>query len=149
MRTIADIMTREVVTVTRNTSIRQLAELFETRHFGSIPVVDDNGKLVGIVSSSDLIEQGRSLHIPTVISIFDWVIPIEGEKTLEKELQRMTAQTVGEICTEKVLTVAPSDTVTTAADLMGTHKLHALPVVENGKVVGIVARIDIIRTLND
>lgn len=149
MRIIADIMSKEVVTVTRNTSIRELAEIFQKKHFASVPVVDDKGKLTGIVTSSDLIEQGRSLHIPTVISIFDWVIPIEGEKTLEKELRRMTAQTVGEICTEKVFTVKPSDPVTTAADLMGEHKLHALPVIENDKVVGIVARIDIIRTLND
>lgn len=149
MRKIADIMTREVVTVTKNTSIRELAEIFQTKHFSSIPVVEENGKLTGIVTSSDLIEQGRSLHIPTVISIFDWVIPIEGEKALEKELRRMTAQTVGEIFTEKVLTVTPSDPVSAAADIMGEHKLHALPVVEDGKVVGIVARIDIIRTLND
>lgn len=149
MRLISDIMSKEVVTVTKNTGIRELSEIFQTRHFGTVPVVDDNGNLLGIVTSSDLIEQGRSLHIPTVISIFDWVIPIEGEKTLEKELQRMTAQTVGEIYTEKVFTVTPSDPVSAAADLMGEHKLHALPVIENNKVVGIVARIDVIRTLND
>lgn len=149
MRLISDIMSKEVVTVTKNTGIRELSEIFQTRHFGTVPVVDDNGNLLGIVTSSDLIEQGRSLHIPTVISIFDWVIPIEGERTLEKELQRMTAQTVGEIYTEKVFTVTPSDPVSAAADLMGEHKLHALPVVENNKVVGIVARIDVIRTLND
>ena len=148
MQTIADIMSKNVVTVTKETSIRELSKIFETQHFGSIPVVDDSGNLVGIVTSSDLIEQGRTLHIPTVISIFDWVIPIEGEKTLEKELQRMTAQTVGEICTEKVITIAPTAPVTSAADLMAEHKLHALPVVLNNKVVGIVARIDIIRTLH-
>jgi CBS domain-containing protein len=61
----------------------------------------------------------------------------------------MTAQTVGEIYTERVFTVAPSDPVSAAADLMAEHKLHALPVVEHNQVVGIVARIDIIRTLND
>ena len=66
--------------------------------FGSLPVVDDSGKLIGIVTASDLIEQGRSLHIPTVISIFDWVIPLEGESApWSGELQKMTAQTVGEI----------------------------------------------------
>ncbi len=150
MKKVADIMTRDVVTVTRETGIRELARIFETKHFGSVPVVDGNRRLTGIVTASDLVEQGRTLHIPTVISIFDWVIPIEGEKTLEKELRRMTAQTVGEICTEKVITVMPEDPVAKAADLMGIHKLHALPVVDSEmKLIGIVARIDIIRTLND
>ena len=147
MQTVADIMTKDVVTVTRETTVRELAQIFETRHFGSLPIVDGSGCLTGIVTASDLIEQGRSLHIPTVISIFDWVIPLEGERTLERELQKMTAQTAGEICSTDVVTVAPSDPVSMAADTMSDHKLHALPVVEGKKLVGMVSRIDIIRNI--
>lgn len=147
MQTVADIMTKDVITVKRETTIRELAKIFETRHVGSLPVVDDAGNLVGIVSASDLIEQGRNLHIPTVISLFDWVIPLGGERSLERDLQKITAQTVGEICSTDVVTVSPNDPVSTAADIMSNHKLHALPVVEGGKLVGIVARIDIIRNL--
>jgi len=147
MQTVADIMTKDVKTVKRETTIRELANKFETLHFGSLPVVDDAGNLVGIVSSSDLIEQGRNLHIPTVISLFDWVIPLGGERSLERDLQKITAQTVGEVCSTEVVTISPDDPVSTAADKMSTHKLHALPVVEGGKLVGIVARIDIIRNL--
>ena len=147
MQTIADIMTRDVITVKRETTIRELASIFETRHVGSLPVVDDNGNLVGIVSASDLVEQGRNLHIPTVISLFDWIIPLGGERTLERDLQKISAQTVGEVCSTNVITITPGDPVSTAADIMSTHKLHALPVVEGGKPVGIVARIDIIRNL--
>ena len=148
MQTVADIMTRDVVTVTRETTVRELAQIFETRHFGSLPLVDGEGNLVGIVTASDLIEQGRSLHIPTVISLFDWVIPLEGEKSLERDLQRMSAQTAGEICATDVLTIAPGDPVSKAADTMSSHKLHALPVVDGRKLVGMVSRIDIIRSLN-
>ncbi|MBT1070492.1 CBS domain-containing protein [Pelotalea chapellei] len=147
MQIVADIMTKDVVTVRRETTVRELAEIFENRNFGSLPVVDAEGNLTGIVTASDLIEQGKNLHIPTVISLFDWVIPIEGERTLERELQKMTAQTVGEICASDVVTVSPSDSVSNAADLMSDRKLHALPVVSNGKVVGIVARIDVIRSV--
>jgi CBS domain-containing protein len=147
MQTVADIMTKDVVTVTRDTNLRKLAGIFETRRFGSLPVVDEAGNLTGIVTASDLIEQGRNLHIPTVISIFDWVIPLQGERTLERELQKMTAQTVGEICSSDVVTITPTDPVSTAADVMSDRKLHALPVVEGRKVVGIVSRIDIIRNL--
>ena len=148
MQTVSDIMTKDVLTVKKETTIRELATIFETRHFGSLPVVDDEGALVGIVTASDLIEQGRSLHIPTVISLFDWVIPLESEKSLERELQRMTAQNVGEICKTEVETIAASAPVSTAADIMSDRKLHALPVVEGNKVVGIVSRIDIIRSLS-
>lgn len=147
MQTVADIMTKDVVTVLRTTTVRELAEIFDTRRIGSLPVVDEAGTLTGIVSASDLIEQGRNLHIPTVISLFDWVIPLGGERSLERDLQKITAQTVGEICSNDVVTVAPHDTLSTAADIMSARKLHSLPVVSAGKLVGIVARIDIIRNL--
>ncbi len=148
MQTVADIMTRSVVTVRRETSIRDLSEIFRNHSFGSVPVVDDSGHLLGIVTASDLVEQGRNLHIPTVLSIFDWVIPLGGERSLEKDLQRITAQTVAEICSSDVVTVTPGDPVSTAADIMSERKLHALPVVDNGLLVGMVSRIDIIRNLN-
>lgn len=147
MKTVADIMTKDVVTVTKDTTVRELAQIFESRHFGSLPIVDENGGLTGIVTASDLIEQGRSLHIPTVISLFDWVIPLEGERSLERELQKMTAQTAGEICSTDVVTVKATDPVSTAADTMSSRKLHALPVVDGNKLVGMVSRIDIIRNV--
>lgn len=147
MQTVADIMTRDVVTVKKETTVRELSEIFETRRFGTLPVVDDEGNLIGVVTESDLVEQGRNLHIPTFISLFDWVIPLGGEKSLERELQKITAQTVGEIFSTGVVTVSPSDPVSTAADIMTSRKLHALPVAEGRKLVGIVSRIDIIRNL--
>lgn len=147
MQTVADIMTKEVVTVTRATTVRELAEIFDQQHFGSLPVVDAHGVLTGIVTASDLIEQGKNLHIPTVISLFDWVIPLESERSMERELQKMTAQTAGELCSDNVITVTATSSVSDAADIMSRHKLHALPVVENGTLVGMVARIDIIRNM--
>jgi CBS domain-containing protein len=147
MQTVADIMMKDVITVKRETTLRELAEIFETRHIGSLPVVDDSGAPIGIVTESDLIEQGRSLHIPTVISLFDWVIPLGGERSLERDLQKITAQTVGEIFSTELISISPSDPLSKAADIMSEHKLHALPVLEGKKLVGIVARIDIIRSL--
>lgn len=149
MRTVSEIMTRDVITVKRNTTLRELAEIFETHHIDSLPVVDDNGLPIGIVTESDLIGQGRTLHIPTVISLFDWVIPLGGERTLERELKKLTAQTVGEIFSPELIGVSPADPISKVADLMSDYKLHSLPVLEGGKLVGIVARIDIIRTLTN
>jgi CBS domain-containing protein len=149
MLTAFDIMTREVVAVTTGTSIRELAELMTLHRIGSVPVVDDQGALIGIVTESDLIEQDKSFHIPTVISLFDWVIYLESEKKFEKELMRMTGQTVGDIYTKEVVTVEPKTKVSEIADLMCDQKIHSLPVVDEGKLVGIVARIDLIRSMVD
>lgn len=147
MLTARDVMTKDVVTVTLETSIRELAGLITAHRIGSIPVLDSEGNLVGIVTESDLIEQDKSFHIPTVISLFDWVIYLESEKKFEKELKRMTARTVGEICSREVLTVAPETPVSEIADIMTNRKIHAVPVMEEGKLVGIVSRIDLIRSM--
>jgi CBS domain-containing protein len=149
MLTAVEIMTRDVVTVEKGTTIRELAELFTKYRIGSIPVVDDEGKLIGIVSESDLVEQDRNFHIPTVISLFDWVIYLESEKKFERELKKMTAQTVADIYTAEVETVAPSTPVSDVADIMSRKHIHAIPVVEGGKIIGIVSRIDLIRTMID
>lgn len=147
MLTVADVMTKEVITVTKETSIRELAELFARNRISTAPVVDAAGDLIGVVTESDLIEQDKNLHIPTVISLFDWVIYVESEKKFERELQKMTGQTVGDIFLEDVETVTPATPLSAVADLMSSRKLHALPVVEGKKVVGMVARIDLIRTM--
>ena len=147
MQTVADIMTKDVITVKRETTVRELARIFDAHHFGTLPVVDDDGNLTGIVTASDLVEQGRNLHIPTVISLFDWVIPLGGERALERELHKITAQTAGELCSTDIVTVDPTDLASSAADTMSSHKLHALPVVNGSKVVGMISRIDLIRSL--
>ena len=148
MQTVAEIMTKDVVTVKGSTTVREMAEIFDKMCFGSLPLVDEDGNLTGIVTASDLIEQGRPLHIPTVISLFDWVIPLESEQSLERDLKRITAQTAAELAAKDVVTVAATDLVSTAAEVMSSCKLHALPVVDGKKLVGMVSRIDIIRNMN-
>jgi|ERR1039457_3290383 CBS-domain-containing membrane protein len=147
MLTAGEIMTKDLVTVKKETSIRELAEIFTQKKISCAPVLDDNGCLLGIVTETDLVEQDKSLHIPTVISIFDWVIYLESTKKFEKELKKMTGQTVGEIFSPEVTTVGPSTPVDQIADIMSREKVHAIPVVEGKRVVGIIARIDLIRTM--
>jgi CBS domain-containing protein len=147
MLTAENIMTENVITVTPETSVRELAELVTAHRIGSVPVVDAAGALIGIVTESDLIERDKNFHIPTVISLFDWVLYLESEKKFEKELKRMTARTVGEICTKEVLTITRSTPVSKIADIMSDKKIHALPVVEDGRLIGIVSRIDLIRSM--
>ena len=142
-----DVMTKDVITVRRETTVMELATLFSQSRISSAPVVNEAGELLGMVSETDLVEQDKSLHIPTVVSIFDWVIYLESDKRFEKELQKMTGQTVGDIYTEQTFSVAPQAPLSLVADIMSREKVHAVPVVDGGRVVGIVGRIDLIRTM--
>jgi CBS domain-containing protein len=142
-----DIMTREIHTVTPDTSVEELARRFLATKVNAMPVVDENGRLLGIISESDLIAQDRPLHLPTVISLFDWVIYLESEDRFRKQVEELTAQKVGEIFTSDVATCGPETTVQEIASMMVEKGVHLIPVMENDKLLGVVARIDIIRSM--
>ena len=97
MLTAKDIMTTDVRSVEQDSSIEDLAKLFEETRYNALPVLDAEGRLEGVVSQNDLIERDKPLHIPTVISIFDWVLYLESEKAFKEDVKRMAARTVGEI----------------------------------------------------
>lgn len=142
-----DIMTREVHSVTPETTVEEVARQFMATGVSAMPVVDAEGRLKGIVSETDLIAQDRPLHLPTVISLFDWVIYLESEDRFREQVEKLTAQKVGEICTREVTTCAPDATIQEIATLMVEKGVHLLPVVEDDRVVGVVARLDIIRSM--
>jgi CBS domain-containing protein len=142
-----DIMTREIVSVGLETSLKDLAAKFVETRVSNMPVVDDNGDLQGVVSETDLVEQQKPLHIPTVMAFFDGVFYLDSEKRFQEQVDRVTAQTVGEICNRKPVTCSPEATVREIAGLMTTNKAHLIPVMENGKLVGVVARLDLIRAV--
>ncbi|SDZ91711.1 CBS domain-containing protein [Desulfuromusa kysingii] len=149
MLTARDIMTTEIVSVRLDTSLKELAtKFFETR-FSNLPVLDNDGNLVGVISETDLIEQHKPLHIPTVMTLFDWVFSFSSEKSFQEEVDRVTATTVGELYSKEPIICSPDATVRELATLMSEHKVHLLPVVENGKMIGLVARLDLIRAMED
>jgi len=147
MLKVKDIMTKDVITVTKKTTVAELAGIFSQRHISSLPVLDEKGDLIGIVTETDLVEQDKNLHIPTVISIFDWIIYLESDKKFEKELKKMTGRVVGDIYSSDVVTVSPESPVSDVADLLSSRKITAIPVVEGKKLVVIISRIDLIRSM--
>ncbi|MDO3379130.1 CBS domain-containing protein [Geoalkalibacter halelectricus] len=142
-----DIMTREVISVTPDTRIEELARLFMEKGVNAMPVVTEGDKLFGIVTETDLVAQDRPLHIPTVINIFDWVIYLQSQKDFAEEVAKITAQTVEQICAQDVVSCDPETPVPQIAQLMTENQAHLIPVVEQGRVVGVVARLDIIRAM--
>ncbi|MGW8313816.1 MAG: CBS domain-containing protein [Desulfuromonadales bacterium] len=140
-------MSKKIYSVHQDTEIADLAKMFVENNVNAMPVVDDKGALVGIVSQTDLVEQDKPLHIPTVISLFDWVIYLESPKKFAEEVRKVTARKVGEICTRDVVTCTPDTPVATVASLMVDNKAYLVPVVAEGEMLGVVARLDIIRSM--
>lgn len=140
-----DIMTEDVITVSPSMTIEELARVLMKNQISGAPVVDEEGNLIGIVTENDLITQNKRLHIPTILRLFDAFIPL-GTSRLEKEIKKITATTVGEVCTKKVITVEPETPLEEIATIMTEKKIHLIPVVEKGKIVGIIGKRDIIKS---
>jgi len=147
MLTAKEIMTSEVVTVDPQMPVGELATLLGEKKISGAPVVDQSGKLVGVVTESDLIDQAKKLHIPTAITILDAVIFLESARNVEREVQKMAGARVGDICTSDPVTVGPDTPLDEIATLMAEKGIHTLPVLADGKLVGMVGKTDIIRTL--
>ena len=145
MPTAKDIMTSDVITTTRDQPIKELSELFVTHKINGVPVVDDNGGVIGVVTQGDLIEQQKNLHIPTVIALFDAVLFIESAKKFEAEAKKLTGKTVNDIYHRNPITVTSSTEANEVATLMAEKDVHTVPVVDGGKLVGIIGKIDIIK----
>ena len=142
-----DIMTRDVVTVTRETSLEELSSLLVTNEISGVPVVDASGALVCIVTENDLISRNKRLHIPTVVSFLDAAIYLESSKKFEEDVKRLAATKVGDICKRTVVTITEDTSLIDIATLMDEKKVHLLPVVRSGKVVGIVGKRDVVRAV--
>jgi len=147
MLTAKDIMTKDVVTVTLETSIEELSTLLVSNEISGVPVVNADGAIVGMVTENDLISRNKRLHIPTVVSFLDAVIYLESSKKFAEDVKRLTATKVGDICAKKVVTITIDTTLTDIATIMSEKNVHLLPVVTSGKVVGIVGKRDVVKAV--
>lgn len=141
-----DIMTKELITVSPETEITKAAKILLEKGINGIPVVD-SGRLVGILCQSDLIAQQKKLPIPSVFTLLDGFIPLRSAKHFEKAFKKIAATTVADSMTPDPVTVQPETSIEEIAALMVDKNLHTLPVVEGKKLVGIIGKEDILRTL--
>ena len=142
-----DIMTRDVVTVQPDTEIVQAAKLLLEHHFNGLPVVDDEGRLKGMICQDDLISQQRKVPLPSYFILLDSMIPLTSPKNIEKAVQKIAAITVGEAMSTAPITVGPETSLEDIATLMVKHNIHTLPVLDAERLVGIIGKEDILRTL--
>ncbi len=147
MQTARDIMTKDVITVTPETKVTELALLLASNSIGGAPVVDSSGTLLGVVTESDLIDQKKKIHIPTVVTILDSVFYLENPDRMEKEMKKIAGSTVGDIYSKDALTVNEDTSLEEIATLMAEKNVHTLPVMRSDTVVGVIGKRDIIKTL--
>ena len=147
MKTAREIMTRNVVTVKKDQPISDLSKLFIENHFNGVPVLDDAGKVIGVVTQSNLIEQNKNLHIPTVIALFDAVLFLESEKKFESDVKKLTGSKIEDIYHKNPITVSPDTELNEITPIMAEKDVHTLPVLENDKLVGIIGKKDVIRAM--
>ena len=141
-----DIMTKEVITVSPEVTVEKAAKILSENNISGVPVVD-NGELKGIISEKDLIVKDKKLHFPDYIPFLDGIIYLDNYKKFEKEFKKFIAVNVEDLMTEDVVTISPDTPVDEIATLMVEKEVNRIPVVEEGKIAGIVTRADLVRDL--
>ncbi|MBD2409253.1 CBS domain-containing protein [Nostoc calcicola FACHB-3891] len=147
-KTVADVMSRDPIVVRAETPLKEAIQILAERHISGLPVVDDGGKLVGIISETDLMWQETGVTPPAYIMFLDSVIYLKNPATYERDLHKALGQTVGEVMSKNPISISPEKTLREAATVMHDRSVHRLPVLDStGQVIGILTRGDIIRAM--
>lgn len=139
-------MTTAVITVNPDDEVEKVARLLLEHHISGLPVVDEEGQLVGIITEGDLVFQEKKIRAPLYTVILGGVIYLEKPQHFIDELKRTITRKVGELMSTKLHTVGPDASVEDIATIMVERNINRVPVVdEDNKLIGIVSRQDIIR----
>ena len=142
-------MMKDFLTISPDMGVEELARLLLRKDVSGAVVVDKRGKLLGVVTESDLIAKEKNLHLPTIVTLFDAVIYLETSDHFKEELNRMVASQVEDIYRRDPVTITPETTLGDIATIMATKRIHFLPVVEEDQIQGVVGRREILRALSE
>ena len=147
-KTVAEIMTPNPISVTPNTPLKEAITLIAEKKISGLPVIDEEGKLTGMISESDLMWQETGVETPPYIMILDTVIYLQNLARYEKAIHKALGQTVADVMSDRPITIQSHQLVKAAAKLMHDKKIRRLPVVDQeGKIVGIITQGDIVRMM--
>lgn len=146
---VSDVMTTEVVSFAPDETVEEASGRMVDAGIDAGPVIDADGNVVGMLSTTDLIVRESRWHIPTVISILGATIEWPSEKKrFDEDVEKTLGGHVADVMHEDVYTLSPEDTIETAATLMHDHEVSRLPVLDgDGRLVGIIARGDVLRAI--
>ena len=145
---VKDIMTKEVITFKPDLPVKEAAKELSEANIGGAPVLDDEGRIIGIVVESDLIMQEVRLHFPTYVQLLDSYIYLPGSMSrFEKEFKKAVGAKVKDVMSTDVVTIDAGATVEDAATMMVDKDINMLPVMAEGKLVGVVSKRDLVKAI--
>ena len=142
---VKDIMSTSVLTVKKDTTIEEIAHILVDNDISGVPVVDDEDNILGIVTEKDLLYKDVEPHFPPVVEILGGTIFLKGVKEYNEKLRKLVATKAEEIMTKRVVTVEEDAIVEHVAELMVEKDINRIPVVNKGKLVGIISRSDVVK----
>lgn len=146
---VRDIMTSPAITVHAGAKISEVARLLRAYQISGMPVLDNGGALLGIVTDHDLILRNAPVREPRYFAILSGYIPLslEEHRHYKEQLRHTMAVTAGDMIEPGIPTVAPETPLEQAMELMLDPKVTMLPVLDNGEVIGVVTRTDLVRLI--
>jgi CBS domain-containing protein len=146
---VADIMEIDVPTVTPDDTVEAVLRTLRDHELPGVPVVNSGGRCVGIITEADLVLTGENadLHLPHYFELFGGLVFLEPLSHFEGRLRKATAALAKDLMTEDPVTIEPTATVQEAARLIARSKHNRLPVVEHGRLRGVVTRLDVLDAL--
>ncbi|MDK2956067.1 MAG: hypothetical protein PWQ57_1563 [Desulfovibrionales bacterium] len=142
-----DIMTTDPITLAPDMEISAAVRILLERGVNGAPVLNKQGEVLGVLCQSDLIAQQKTLALPSFFTLLDGLIPLSSEHEMEREMKKIAATTVEDAMSQPAVTVGPETPIEEIANIMVDRKLYTLPVVQNGELVGVVGKEDLLRTL--
>lgn len=142
-----DVMSEDVITACTTDSVQDVARLLCDRRIGGVPVLDEDGHLVGILTEDDLIVRVAGPHVPAHVELLGGIIYLERPHEIQENLRKSMGMTVEEVMTREVVTVDDDCPLRDVAELMLTKRVNRVPVMREGALVGIITRHDLVSTL--
>jgi CBS domain-containing protein len=147
-KTVADVMTPDPISVTPQTPLQEAISILAEKKISGLPVVDEQGKIVGVISETDLMWQETGVETPPYIMFLDSVIYLQNPAKYNKEIHKAIGQTVGEAMSDRPITIKADKSVKEAARIMHEKKIRRLPVVNHeSQLIGIITQGDVIRMM--
>jgi CBS domain-containing protein len=146
---VRDIMVTDVPTVTVADSVEHVLRVLRDHELPGVPVVNEGGRCVGIITEQDLVltDENEDFHMPHYFQLFGGVVFLESVSHWEERVRKAFAATAEDMMTPNPITIEPSATVREAAKLIARKKHNRLPVIEHGRLVGVVTRVDVLDAL--
>ncbi len=145
-----DIMNKEVITIQKHASIEKLSSLLLKHEISGVPVVDDQGNMIGVVTEGDIIVKDSDLQFPTYFKLLDSIIYLESLSKFKRNLKKHMGTKVEDIMSKNVVTIDQETPVNKIANIMTSKNINRVPVVDQDKnLVGIVTRADLIKSMTE